>query len=65
MKRLIPIFLIACLLIVCLVSCGNKNEETQTETAEVVTAKPRPTTTAPITDGVKPEDEGWSFWGTY
>ena len=65
MKRIIPILLVVCLLIVSLAACGSKNEETQTETAEVVTKKPRPSTTLPITDGIDPQDDGWSFWSTF
>lgn len=66
MKRIIPILLIVCILVVSLVACADKAEETQTETAEVVTTKPRPTTTpAPITDGISTEDDGWSYWDSF
>ncbi|MBQ3865857.1 MAG: hypothetical protein II776_03065 [Clostridia bacterium] len=64
MKRVLPILLVLCLLLVCLVACGPKEQETQTETAEV-NVPTKPTTTAPLTDGISKEDDGWSFWSQF
>ena len=60
MKRILPILLALSMLLLALVACGP--EENPTTTVEITSSTVRTTTSKILTDGIKDNDDGWSFW---
>ncbi len=62
MKRILPILLALSMLLLALVACGPEENPTTTQGVEITSSTKRTTTSKILQDGIKAEDDGWSFW---